>query len=391
LTAANEAEVPHSPPPRVVGLTAISTAAVVGLLYYGRPLLVPIAFALFLAFALRPFVSLLERAGVPRVLAILLILFVIVGGVALLVINVTAQLNQFFAALPRYQARIRETVSQVMDFVNRIRERMGSILPEDSRTGVREVKVTGSQLEATRAVFVQVGETLGTLLYAASVPFLTFFMLKDREKFNRVLAGIFTRNERLGESDVTGAIARTMTAYALGLGFVMLIMAAITTLALMALRIDYYYVLGPVAGLAILLPYVGVIISTLPAVAVAYFQFDGEKALLVFLVYSLLQFLEGNVLTPFIVGGKVRLFPLTVMIAFIFWGTIWGIPGAVLAVPLTSAIKVVCEHVRGWEGLARLLGEPDLPHFRKHHREHLAEAHAEAHQDEAPLHAADKT
>lgn len=376
MTAASEIEVPHSPPPRVVGLTAISTASVVGLLYYGRPLLVPIAFALFLAFALRPFVSLLERAGVPRVLAILLILFVIVGGVALLVINVTAQLNQFFAALPRYQPRIREFVSQVMEFVNRLRERMGSILPEDSR-GVREVKVTGSQLDTTRAVFIQLGETLGALLYAATVPFLTFFMLKDREKFNRVLAGIFTRNERLGEADVTGAISRTMTAYALGLGFVMLIMAGVTTLTLMVLRIDYYYVLGPIAGIAILLPYVGVILSTLPAVAVAFFQYDGEKALLVFLVYSLLQFLEGNVLTPFIVGGKVRLFPLTVMVAFIFWGTIWGIPGAVLAVPLTSAIKVVCEHVRGWEGLARLLGEPDLPHFhkkRRHEPEHVAEA-----------------
>ena len=123
-------------------------------------------------------------------------------------------------------------------------------------------------------------------------------MLKDREKFGRVLAGIFTRNERLGEADVTGAISRTMTAYALGLSFVMLIMAGATTLALMFLRINYYYVLGPIAGIAILLPYVGVILSTLPAVAVAYFQFDGEKALLVLLVYSLLQFLEGNVLTP---------------------------------------------------------------------------------------------
>ncbi|HEY1434078.1 MAG TPA: AI-2E family transporter, partial [Thermoanaerobaculia bacterium] len=373
-TSAGDVEVPHSPPPRVVGLTAISTAAVIALLYYGRPLFVPVAFALFLSFALRPFVSLLERAGVPRVLAIMLILFVIVGGVALLVINVTAQLNQFFAALPRYQVRIRDLVTHVMDFVNRLRERMGSILPEDSR-GVREVKLTGSQLDTTRALFTQLGETLGILLYAASVPFLTFFMLKDREKFNRVLAGIFTRNERLGESDVTGAISRTMTAYALGLSFVIMIMAGVTTLALMALRIDYYYVLGPIAGIAILLPYVGVIFATLPAIAVAYFQYDGEKALLVLLVYSLLQFLEGNVLTPFIVGGKVRLFPLTVMISFIFWGTIWGIPGAVLAVPLTSAIKVVCEHVRGWEGLARLLGEPDLPHFRKRRPEH-EHAHA---------------
>ena len=100
-----------------------------------------------------------------------------------------------------------------------------------------------------------------------------------------------------------------MTAYALGLSFVMLIMAAATTLALMVLRIDYYYVLGPIAGLAILLPYVGVILSTIPAVAVAFFQYDGEKALLVLLVYSLLQFLEGNVLTPYIVGGKVTPLP----------------------------------------------------------------------------------
>jgi len=369
LTPPAAAEVaPQIPPTRVVGPTVISLAAVVGLLYYGRPLLVPIAFALFLSFALRPFVSLLERAGVPRVLAIMLIIFVIVGGVALLVINVTAQLNQFFAELPRYQARIRDLLTRIMEFVNGLRERMGSILPEDSR-GVREVKLTESQLDTTRALFAQVGATLGIILYTATVPFLTFFMLKDREKFGRVLAGIFTRNERLGEADVTGAISRTMTAYATGLSFVMLIMAGATTLTLMVLRINYYYVLGPIAGIAILLPYVGVILSTVPAVAVAYFQFDGEKALVVLAVYGLLQFLEGNVLTPFIVGGKVRLFPLTVMIAFIFWGTIWGVSGAVLAVPLTSALKVICEHVRGWEGLARLLGEPDLPHFKKKAKE----------------------
>lgn len=375
MTARSEAESRTGPPPpRVVGLTVVSTAAVIALLYYGEPLLVPLSFALFLSFALRPFVSLLERAGVPRVAAIILILFVMMGGVALLVINVTGQINQFFAELPRYQNRIRDLLAGVTGFVNKLRERMGSILPDEA-PGVREVKLSESQLETTRAFVARLGATVGILLYACTIPFLTFFMLKDREKFGRVLAGMLTRNERLGESDVTGAISRTMTAYALGLSFVMLIMAGTTTIALMLLRIDYYYVLGPIAGIAILLPYVGVILSTIPAVAVAFFQYDGEKALLVFLVYSLMQFLEGNVLTPYIVGSKVRLFPLTVMIAFIFWGTIWGISGAVLAVPLTSAIKVVCEHVRGWEGLARLLGEPDLPHFhKKKPRETAAEA-----------------
>jgi predicted PurR-regulated permease PerM len=236
---------------------------------------------------------------------------------------------------------------------------MGSILPEETPRGVREVKITESQLSSTRAFFAQIGAGLEILLYAATVPFLTFFMLKDREKFGRVIDGLLQRSNRLGSGDVTGAISRTMTAYALGLSFVMLIMAAMTMLALMILGIDYYYILGPIAGLAILLPYVGVIFSTVPALAVAYFQYDGQKALLVLLVYATLQFLEGNFLTPFIVGGKVRLYALTVMVAFIFWGLLWGLPGAILAVPLTSAIKVVCENVRGWEGFARLLGEPD--------------------------------
>jgi predicted PurR-regulated permease PerM len=346
--------------PRAVGFAVVSLAATVALLYYGRVFFITVIFALFLAFAMRPFVSLLERARVPRVLAILLLLFVLVGALVLLFINVTAQLNEFYGDLPRYQTRIKEVLSALTDFVNTLRERMGNILPEESR-GVREVKIAESPIEMTRALFSQVGGVLHLILYALAVPFLTFFMLKDREKFNRVIAGILSRNQRVGGSDVTGAISRTMTSYAVGLSFVMLIMAGATTLTLMFLGIRYYYILGPMAGLAIMLPYVGVILSTVPAVAVAYFQYDGRKALLVLPVYSVLQFLEGNVLTPFIVGGKVRLFPLTVMIAFISWGLLWGIPGAVLAVPLTSAIKVVCEHIKGWEGFARLLGDPDPP------------------------------
>ena len=345
---------------RPVGITIVSLAAGIALLYYGRLFFITVIFALFLAFAMRPFVSLLERARVPRVLAILLLLFVLVGALVLLLINVTAQVNEFYGDFPRYQTRIRDLTSQLTDFVNTLRERMGNILPEESR-GVREVKIAESPLGMTRTLVTQLGGVLHLVLYAAAVPFLTFFMLKDREKFGRVIDGILARNERTAGTEVTGAISKTMTSYALGLTFVALIMAGATTLSLMFLGVRYYYVLGPIAGLAIMLPYVGVILSTLPAVAVAYFQYDGRKALLVLLVYSILQFMEGNVLTPFIVGGRVRLFPLTVMIAFILWGLLWGVPGAVLAVPLTSAIKVVCEHIKGWEGFARLLGDPDPP------------------------------
>ena len=94
--------------PRTTGMAVVSAVAIIALLYFGRNLFVVVAFALFLAFALRPFVSLLERARVPRIAAILILLFVLIGAIVLLVINVTAQLNLFYSDLPKYQSRIRE-------------------------------------------------------------------------------------------------------------------------------------------------------------------------------------------------------------------------------------------------------------------------------------------
>src|SRR5260370_38655669 len=85
---------------------------------------------------------------------------------------------------------------------------MGNILPEDAR-GVREVKIAESPLEATRALVSQVGDVLHLVLYAMAVPFLTFFMLKDREKFGRVISGILSRNPPMAASHLPGAVSHT--------------------------------------------------------------------------------------------------------------------------------------------------------------------------------------
>jgi predicted PurR-regulated permease PerM len=341
-------------------LALLAAAAGVAILSVGQTFFVVMLFAIFLSLALRPFVSLLERARVPRVLAILMVLGILIGAVVLLLVNVSAQLQQLYLDLPLYQNKIKDVTSRVSDFLRGVQERTGSILPEESR-GVREVKISGSSLETFHSLLSKLGSTLSTLLYAAAVPFLSFFMLKDREKFGRVLSGLIRRNRRFARVDVLAVISNTLTAYAVGEAFVVMIMAAATTIGLMVLRVNYFYILGPLAGLCVLVPYVGVIFSTLPAVLVAIFQTGPRQALAVFIFYSILQFLEGNILTPFIVGGKVKLFPLTVLVAFLFWGLLWGVAGAVLAVPITSGIKVICENVEDWKPVARLLGEPDLP------------------------------
>ena len=338
----------------------VTLAAAVALLYFGRLFFITIAFALFLSFAMRPFVSLLERARVPRVIAILLLLFVLIGAIVLLVINVTAQVNQFYVDLPRYQNRIRGRPLAVHGLRQHAARADGQHPAGRDARSVREVKITESPLATTRAFVAQVGETLQVLLYAATVPFLTFFMLKDREKFGRVIDGMLARNPRFGGrrhgrdlADDDRLRARPLVRHAHhggdDDGRAHAPAASATTTSS-----------GRSPASRSCCPYVGVIFSTVPAVAVAFFQYDGQKALLVLIVYALLQFLEGNILTPAHRRRPRAALPADRHGGLHLLGTALGNcrRGPRRAADLRDQGRL--RERPGLEGFARLLGEPDL-------------------------------
>ncbi|MGE5346243.1 MAG: AI-2E family transporter [Acidithiobacillales bacterium] len=338
-------------------LVVLATAAIVGLLWAGKVLFVTFFFAFFLSLALQPFVILLERIRIPRTVAVLLILLLLAALVAFFIVNALEQIQAFTGNLPEYQTKIRELTSRMQGLFAQIEERTRALLPEADRS-VRSVKVEQGAFESVSKVALQVRTLLALVLYAAAVPMLSFFMLKDREKY----AGAITRILRLkggrAASEFAEGVARALGGYVLGELFVVLITACVTTAGLLVLRVPYAYVLGPLVGICVLVPYVGVIISTAPALAVAFLaSSDGTLALKVLVFYSCVQFIEGNVLTPFIVGSRVKLHPLAVLVAFLFWGILWGVPGAILAVPLTAAAKVVGERFDRFAPWAALLGD----------------------------------
>ncbi len=338
-------------------LAVLATTAVVGLLWAGKILFVTFFFALFLSLALQPFVGLLERIRAPRTLAVLIVLLLLAALVAFFIVNALEQIQAFTGNLPAYQSKIREITSRMQGLFAQLEERTRLLLPEADRT-VRSVKVEQTALESVSKVALQVRTVLSLLLYAAAVPMLSFFMLKDREKY----AGAVTRILRLkggrAASDFAEGVARVLGGYVLGELFVVLITACVTTAGLLVLRVPYAYVLGPLAGLCVLVPYVGVIVSTTPALLVAFLaSSDGALPLKVLVFYAVVQFLEGNVLTPYIVGSRVKLHPLAVLVAFLFWGILWGVPGAILAVPLTATAKVVGERFDRFAPWAAFLGE----------------------------------
>ena len=338
-------------------LAVLATAAVVGLLWAGKVLFVTFFFALFLSLALQPFVVLLERIRVPRTIAVLLILLILAALVAFFIVNALEQIQAFSGNLPAYQSKIRDLTSRMQGLFAELEERTRLLLPEADRS-IRSVKVEQGALESVSKVALQVRTVFALLLYAAAVPMLSFFMLKDREKY----AGAVTRILRLkggrAASDFAEGVARVLGGYVLGELFVVLITACVTTAGLLVLRVPYAYILGPLSGLCVLVPYVGVIVSTTPALLVAFLASnDGALPLKVLVFYSCIQFLEGNFLTPFIVGSRVKLHPLAVLVAFLFWGILWGIPGAILAVPLTASAKVVGERFDRFAPWAAFLGD----------------------------------
>jgi len=338
-------------------LAVLATAAVVGMLFAGKILFVTFFFALFLSFALHPFVELLEKIKVPRSVAVLVVIVLLSALIAFFIVNALDQLEAFTRDWPVYETKIRTLTSRAAGLFAEIEAKTKRLFPEGDRS-VRAVRLEEGALDSLSRVAVRLGTIISALLYAAAVPMLSYFMLKDREKYAGALARILRKKGGRAATDFAVGVARVLSGYVLGELFVVLITACITTAGLLILHVPYSYVLGPLSGLCVLVPYVGVIFSTTPAFFVALLSGDDATlAIKVVVFYSIIQFLEGNVLTPFIVGSRVRLHPLAVLVAFLFWGILWGVPGAILAVPLTATIKVVAERFDRFAPWAALLGD----------------------------------
>jgi predicted PurR-regulated permease PerM len=339
-------------------LAVLAVAAVVGMLWAGKVLFVTFFFALFLSFAISPFVDLLSRIRLPRVLAILIVLLLLFALMVFFVVNALDQAEAFARDWPTYETKIRSLTERAQGLFAELEAKTKRLLPEGDRS-VRAVKLEEGAFDSLSRVALRLRTILSLLLYAAAVPMLSFFMLKDREKYAGAITRILKKVGGRAAADFAEGVARVLSGYVLGELFVVLITACITTAGLLVLHMPYSYVLGPLAGLCVLVPYVGVIFSTAPALCVAFLsEGDATLTIKVLVFYTIVQFLEGNVLTPFIVGGRVRLHPLAVLIAFLFWGILWGVPGAILAVPLTATIKVVAERFERFAPWAALLGDP---------------------------------
>jgi len=332
----------------------VSLIAIVYILFTLRETIIPLAFSVLLAILLHPVCAWLERHKVPRIGAILLSIlsiFVVIFG---LVYVVSIQIGSFAEELPR----ITEKAEVILDQTLTMGERYLNVSRSQQVSEAKKYLINA--LSEGRAFLLNtLVTTTGAISTFILIPLYIFFFLLYRDFFRRfvhkAIKGV--PNEEL--NSLLKKIYEVIQSYLSGLFLVILIVGVLNSIGLLILGIPHAIFFGFLAGFLILIPYIGILIgSVLPALLSIVTMDSPWYALGVIGIMSFVQFLEGNFITPNIVGSKVSVNPLAAIVALFLGGQLWGLSGLILALPVTAILKVVFDTIPSLEPIGYLLGEP---------------------------------
>jgi predicted PurR-regulated permease PerM len=333
----------------------IAIGIVCAFLYWASSIVITLLLAVLLAYFLDPVVKALERAHIPRALGALVVLLAVtslLSGLGYLVID---RADQFLADWPRYSAVLRRVATTVDRKLAIVEKQVEAIAPEEER-GRPPARAAESQ-PVRELLFRGVGSLYSILLVATFLPFLVFFMLAAKRRIWKATMELFPAGNRARVQEALDQVSAMLRSYVAGNALVALILMLATWAFFLVIHMDYPFLAGCVSGLLNLVPYLGAVLAWLPPFLIGTAQWKTVGPYLgVASMLSFFHIIGLNVLMPAIVGRRVHLSALAVTIALLFWGWLWGAVGLILAIPITATIKVICDHVEGWEAAGRWLG-----------------------------------
>jgi predicted PurR-regulated permease PerM len=326
-------------------------------LYELRELLIPLVFAILFAVLLFPLCLRLEKWRVPRILAIIICLILMLAAIVGLLYGITTQITSFAEVLPQLVKKGSDLLNNLQNYAyerfNIDKKRQLATIGKYYSTALE----TGGALLTTTLL-----ATTSTLTDVFIVLLFVFFFLLYRDFFRSFFYKVFGHTNRTKIDSVLGKIYEVVKDYLAGLLLVILVTGTLMTVGLMILGVDYAVFFGFFGASLVLIPYFGISLgSLLPAAYTLVTQDNPLKALGVIGVFLFVQALEGNFITPYIVGSKVSINPLAAIIALLLWETLWGLPGLVLAIPLTAILKVIFDSITGLTPYGFLIGEAEKP------------------------------
>lgn len=313
-----------------------------GIIYFFSGLIMPLLVAIVLAYLLEsPIRFLTEKLHFPRLLSVLLVFGGTISLVAfLLVVMVPSLWNQavnFIRDLPNMFNLLNEWVQTLPEHYPELVD----YAMLDGLMSSLKTKILGYG-ESLLAISVNsIISLVGLGIYAFLVPLMVFFLLKDKPIFLRSFIKMMPKNRRLATRvwiEMQGQIAN----YIRGKFLEILIVGIVTYIILIFFDLRYPLLLSVVVGLSVLVPYIGAVIVTIPVALIALFQFGlSPDFYYLLLAFVISQLLDGNLVVPFLFSEAVNLHPLTIIVAVLIFGGLWGFWGVFFAIPLATLVKAV--------------------------------------------------
>ena len=332
----------------------VALICLVYILFTLSDIIIPLVFSVLIAILLHPVCSWLERKNIPRIAAILLSILVLIGVLAVLVFVVSMQLGSLGDELPR----ITEKAELLLDKTLTMGEQYLNVSRSQQVSEAKKYLINALG-ESREVVFNTLVGTTGAISTFVLIPLYIFFFLLYRDFFRMFVHKAFKSVAVDNLNNVLKKIYDVIQSYLSGLFLVILIVGVLNSIGLLLLGIPHAIFFGFLAGFLILIPYIGILIgSVLPALLAILTMDSPWYAVGAIGIMSFVQFLEGNFITPNIVGSKVSVNPLAAIVALFFGGQLWGISGLILALPITAILKVVFDAIPALEPYGFLLGEP---------------------------------
>jgi predicted PurR-regulated permease PerM len=321
-------------------------------LYLARDFLMPVGLASLLAILLNPVVRRLQKWGVNRILAIIIAIILVLLVISGLVYLLSTQLMIFVQDIPELKANIGRKLTELQNFI----DRKFDISPQRQIAWANE-RITRTLENSGMIINTMLNATAGTLAVIAPMPIYIFFFIFYKEKFKNFLFKINADDQQYKVRTVVEQIKEVVQNYLSGVLTVIVILAVLNTAGLSILGIKYAIFLGVLAAILNIIPYIGILIGNITAAVVAFITKDSIwYAVGVLILFSVIQFIENNFLTPIITGSKVSLNPLGTIVALIVGGLLWGVVGMIVFIPFLGILKVIFDNVEGMEPYGYLLG-----------------------------------
>lgn len=345
---------PMVQPPFILKLshTLISLVLICFILYVGHSILVPLAFASLFSIILMQPCDFLEKRKVPRSLAAMLsiLLFIIVIGVILYFIF--SQLISFQNDLPRLGIQLQEAM---LNLENWIQERF-----HISGAKMREFLNSASSQTLSHTSTV-VGTTISTLssavIYMVLIPIYTFLLLLYRGIITRFFIRSFQEEYSPIVRNIMGKTRFVIKSYLAGLMLEMVIVAILNCVCFFILGVKYALMLGVIAALLNLIPYVGIFTALILSTLITFTTNSPATVLGVAIVLVFVHIIDSNILLPKVVGSKVKINALVTIVGVLVGSAIWGIAGMFLAIPAMAILKVICDGIEALQAWGILLGD----------------------------------